>query len=162
MIDTFAINMAASTYMSDESLRILLVHEFFHAGMTVSMTVSASPTLMVPPERVMGAQRLLALVRKGIILRLLVRTSLVMAHGQEVLRIDLNDKNATNIINRAELVVQAWHKPISQDVLSLRAPTSSSERERDRELNLSIQPALAYEDTSMLESSTKVKMAAKQ
>ena len=35
-------------------------------------------------------------------------------------------------------------------------------REREREFNLSIQPALAYEDTSMLESSAKVRMAAKQ
>ena len=36
------------------------------------------------------------------------------------------------------------------------------ERERERILNWSIQPALAYEDTSMLESSAKVRMAAKQ
>ena len=36
------------------------------------------------------------------------------------------------------------------------------QRERGREFNLSIQPALGYEDTSMLESSAKVRMAAKQ
>ena len=36
------------------------------------------------------------------------------------------------------------------------------ERERKREFNLSIQPALAYEDMSLLESSAKVRMAAKQ
>ena len=34
--------------------------------------------------------------------------------------------------------------------------------EGERELNLSIQPALAYVDMSMLESSAKVRMAAKQ
>ena len=36
------------------------------------------------------------------------------------------------------------------------------ERERERKFNLSIQPALAYEDVSMLESSAKLRMAAKQ
>ena len=35
-------------------------------------------------------------------------------------------------------------------------------REREKEFKLSIQPALAYEDTSMLESSAKVRMAAEQ
>ena len=35
-------------------------------------------------------------------------------------------------------------------------------RERERKFNLSIQPALAYEDVSMLESSAKLRMAAKQ
>ena len=34
--------------------------------------------------------------------------------------------------------------------------------ERERKFNLSIQPALAYEDVSMLESSAKLRMAAKQ
>ena len=33
---------------------------------------------------------------------------------------------------------------------------------RERKFNLSIQPALAYEDVSMLESSAKLRMAAKQ
>ena len=37
-----------------------------------------------------------------------------------------------------------------------------TERERERKFNLSIQPALAYEDVSMLESSAKLRMAAKQ
>ena len=32
----------------------------------------------------------------------------------------------------------------------------------ERKFNLSIQPALAYEDVSMLESSAKLRMAAKQ
>ena len=36
------------------------------------------------------------------------------------------------------------------------------EREREREIKLYIQPALAYEDVSMLESSARVRMAAKQ
>ena len=36
------------------------------------------------------------------------------------------------------------------------------QRERERKFNLSIQPALAYEDVSMLESSAKLRMAAKQ
>ena len=35
-------------------------------------------------------------------------------------------------------------------------------RERERKFNLPIQPALAYEDVSMLESSAKLRMAAKQ
>ena len=39
---------------------------------------------------------------------------------------------------------------------------SKAERERERKFNLSIQPALAYEDVSILESSTKLRMAAKQ
>ena len=36
------------------------------------------------------------------------------------------------------------------------------EREREREFNLSIQPPLAYEDMSMLESSAKARRVAKQ
>ena len=36
------------------------------------------------------------------------------------------------------------------------------EREREREYSLSIQPALAYDDMSMLEPSAKVRMAARQ
>ena len=56
--------------------------------------------------------------------------------------------------------VQSWHcmfafKP---DI----STNSQPQREREREIDLSIQPALAYEDTSMLESSAKVRMAAKQ
>ena len=38
----------------------------------------------------------------------------------------------------------------------------TGERERERKFNLSIQPALAYEDVSMLESSAKLRMAAKE
>ena len=42
-------------------------------------------------------------------------TGLIMAHSQEVLRIDPRGKNTTNTINRAELVgVQAWLKQVSQ------------------------------------------------
>ena len=37
-----------------------------------------------------------------------------------------------------------------------------SVREREREFKLPIQPALVYEDMSMLEASAKVRMAAKQ
>ena len=37
-----------------------------------------------------------------------------------------------------------------------------NKRERERERDLSIQPALAYEDVSMLESSTRLSMAAQQ
>ena len=40
--------------------------------------------------------------------------------------------------------------------------TTMVKRERERKFNLSIQPALAYEDVSMLESSAKLRMAAKQ
>ena len=38
----------------------------------------------------------------------------------------------------------------------------SREREREREFHKSIQPALAYEDVSWLESSAKLRMAARQ
>ena len=44
----------------------------------------------------------------------------------------------------------------------LLVPVLPAERERERKFNLSIQPALAYEDVSMLESSAKLRMAAKQ
>ena len=43
-----------------------------------------------------------------------------------------------------------------------QAAQCHTERERERKFNLSIQPALAYEDVSMLESSAKLRMAAKQ
>ena len=47
--------------------------------------------------------------------------------------------------------------------LSSMSDLQLPEREiEEREFNLSIQPALAYEDTSMLESSAKVRMAAKK
>ena len=55
-------------------------------------------------------------------------------------------------------------KPIHLEFMSapLAAGNVAVEEEREREFNLSIQPALAYEDTSMLESSANVRMAAKQ
>ena len=42
------------------------------------------------------------------------------------------------------------------------AMRNSTEKKTEREFSLSIQPALADEDMSMLESSAKVRMAAKQ
>ena len=54
--------------------------------------------------------------------------------------------------------------PKLQNVSSIRRQVLSvtsaiRERERESEFHLSIQPALAYEDTSMLESSAKVRVA---
>ena len=43
-----------------------------------------------------------------------------------------------------------------------QAVSIASRTVREREFNLSIHPALAYDDTSMLESSAKVRMAAEQ
>ena len=41
-------------------------------------------------------------------------TGLIMAHSQEVLRIDPRGKNTTNTISRAELVgVQTWLKQVN-------------------------------------------------
>ena len=46
---------------------------------------------------------------------------------------------------------------------NFRGPCSAEPAvSRERKFNLSIQPALAYEDVSMLESSAKLRMAAKQ
>ena len=45
---------------------------------------------------------------------------------------------------------------------ALRVLCQERERERERKFNLSIQPALAYQDVSMLESSAKLRMAARQ
>ena len=51
---------------------------------------------------------------------------------------------------------------LQESLSTLEAQIFSRQRERERKLNLSIQPALAYEDVSMLESSAKLRMAAKQ
>ena len=56
-----------------------------------------------------------------------------------------------------------WGAQPFPEGLSHPAPGASErERERERKCNLSIQPALAYEDVSMLESSAKLRMAAKE
>ena len=60
-----------------------------------------------------------------------------------------------------------WHGHLTeasslQPELPVQQSLISCKKKKERKFNLSIQPALAYEDVSMLESSAKLRMAAKQ
>ena len=58
--------------------------------------------------------------------------------------------------------VEPWAFQLDLPSVLVQAHQPRSGTERERKFNLSIQPALAYEDVSMLESSAKLRMAAKQ
>ena len=67
-----------------------------------------------------------------------------------------------NVGRQIRKAVIACHVETKQKLSLLFSSRVRQRLQQEREFNLSIQPALAHEDMSMLEPSAKVRMAAKQ
>ena len=146
-----AVNMAANAGISDESLDNAIRsgfpcrHDRANSPLSFSYSDGSARKIDGSPNSAGPGQARLDPEAAGT----LTGTDLVMAHSQEVLRIDPNGKTTTNTITRAELAgVQAWLKRISEDD---SVPASTFKLLTDSQVTLqSIQKAIRQPATTWL------------